>query len=261
MADKIMLLPLCETDGRPKAAHLLLCPFAGGSVSAFRSWRGLQATGMSVALAIYPGRDHRMGEACVASIPTLAARVLEDIDAEGMDPRRLIVAGHSIGAQVAYEICASLERRGTPARGLVISGCHAPHLRSRRLLSHLEDAAFIEQLRAIGGCSPELANEPSLWPVFMPMLRADFQSTEGYWHAQAPPAGGRLQTPALLLYGSRDEEAYAAEVEAWEAWLGHVRGPLAIAGDHFYVIQRPRAFLAHVRGCFESDPMNAFAAG
>lgn len=245
-------LSLCSKDGQAMASmHVVLCPFAGGSASAFRSWRDLRAVGMDVSLAVYPGRDHRMGEECMDSIEELAAQVLQEIEAQGIDPSTLIVAGHSMGAQVAHQVCVLLEAKGTLARGLVLSGCHAPHLRGRRPLSHLQNLAFLEQLAAIGGCSPELLNDQTLWPVFMPMLRADFSATESYWHAKPPDDSGRLQTPALLVFGSTDDEAWRSEVEAWSCWLNDVRDLISIAGDHFYVIRRPRAFLEHIRRCFE----------
>lgn len=247
-------LPLCGAPGQTAdAVHLVLCPFAGGSASAFRSWRELHLVGMQVWLVVYPGRDHRMNEPCVASIGDLAHRVQEEIEAKGINPHRLIVAGHSMGAQVAYEVCARLERKKLAPHGLVLSGCHAPHLRGRRPLSHLDDRTFLEQLAAIGGCTSELLSEPTLWPVFMPMLRADFLATEGYWHAQVPIPAERLQTPTLLICGSSDEEAWHAEVDAWNAWLRHAQGPVSIAGDHFYITRRPRTFLEHIDRCFESS--------
>lgn len=247
-------LPLCGPAERStEDLHLVLCPFAGGSASAFRSWRDLQPVGLQVSLAVYPGRDHRMKEACATSIEELADLVLAEINAREINRQQLIVVGHSMGAQVAHEVCIRLEQQGSAPRGLVLSGCHAPHLRGRRPISHLEDQAFLEQLVAIGGCSPELLNEPTLWPVFMPMLRADFQATESYWQAEAPLPSMRLQTPALLVYGSADEEAWCSEVDAWKAWLCDVQGPVAIAGDHFYATRRPRAFLEHIRRCFESS--------
>ncbi len=253
-------LSLCSQNGQAMAPmHVVLCPFAGGSVSAFRSWRDLGAVGMDVSLAVYPGRDHRMGEDCMESIEELAAQVLQEIESQEVDPSTLIVAGHSMGAQVAYQVCVLLEAKGTFARGLVLSGCHAPHLRGRRPLSHLQDQAFLEQLAAIGGCSPELLNDQTLWPVFMPMLRADFRATESYWHAKPPEASGRLQTPSLLVFGSADDEAWRSEVEAWSSWLNDVRDLVSIAGDHFYVIRRPRAFLEHIRCCFETGFTHAQA--
>lgn len=245
------LLPLCGPN-EPCAGdlHLVLCPFAGGSASAFRSWRDLQPDGYQVWLAVYPGRDHRMSEPCATDISDLADQVLSSIHATQVDRQRLVIAGHSMGAQVAYEICARLERQGSAPGGLVLSGCHAPHMKGRRLLSHLEDHAFLEQLAAIGGNAQELLNEPGLWPVFMPMLRADFNATESYGLSQELAPARQLRTPTLLIYGSADQEAWQSEVDAWKSWLCDAQGPIAIAGDHFYVTRRPRAFVEHIRRHF-----------
>jgi len=257
-------LPLCDAPGQTSdGLHLLLCPFAGGSAGAFRRWRELHPVVMQVSLVVYPGRDQRMNETCMTSIAALARSVQEHIEATGMNTRRLVVAGHSMGAQVAYEVCANLERSHLAPRGLVISGCHAPHLRSRRPLSHLTDRAFFEQLIAMGGCAPELLGDSSLWPVFMPMLRADFQATESYWQAEPPAPTRRLRTPTLLICGSADDEASYGEVEAWKRWLLNAQGPAVIAGNHFYVTKRPRAFVEHIRCRFETAsaqfPMHAFS--
>jgi len=151
------LLPLCAgPGGKADNLHLVLCPFAGGITSAFRSWCHLQLAGMQVSLFVYPGRDHRTHEPRAASIGELADRAVEQIEAKDIDPHRLIVACHSMGSQVAYEVCARLEQRCLTPRGLVLSGCHAPHLRGRRRISHLEDRAFLEELAvscARAGCN------------------------------------------------------------------------------------------------------------
>ncbi|MFC0708266.1 thioesterase II family protein [Azorhizophilus paspali] len=246
------LLPLCgPSEPRAGDIHLVMCPFAGGSASAFRSWRDLQPSGWRIWLAVYPGRDQRMNEACAASIDELADQVLMAIDVHKIAHQQLVVAGHSMGAQVAYEICVRLEQQGSAPLGLVLSGCHAPHLRGRRLISHREDGAFLEQLVAIGGSAEELLNEPGLWPVFMPMLRADFKATESYGLPQEVASARLIRTPTLLIYGSADQEAWRSEVEAWKAWLCETQGPAAISGDHFYATRRPRAFLEHIRRWFE----------
>jgi len=184
-----------------------------------------------------------MHEPRAASIGELADRAVEQIEAKDIDPHQLIVAGHSMGAQVAYEVCVRLEQRCLTPRGLVLSGCHAPHLRGRRRISHLEDRAFLEELAAIGGNASGLLNEPSMWSTFMPMLRSDFLVTEGYWYPQEPTPDQRLQTPALLLWGREDEEAHRSEVDAWKNWLRHAQGPVAMAGDHFYIVRNPVSFL------------------
>ncbi|UUF00500.1 thioesterase domain-containing protein [Xanthomonas hortorum pv. pelargonii] len=117
-----------------------------------------------------------------------------------------------------------LERQGESPAGLALSGCHAPHLRGRRLLSPLDDRTFLTQLVDIGGCSAELLAEPALMALFLPMLRADFRATERY-HRPASSDRQRLRTPALLIHGSNDAEADHSEVAAWAQWLARGRRP------------------------------------
>lgn len=86
---------------------------------------------------------------------------------------------------MAFETCRLLEQRGLAPQGLIISGCHAPHLHSERQLSHRDDADFIAELIDIGGCSPELRENQELMSLFLPLLRADFYATESY-HYDSP---------------------------------------------------------------------------
>ena len=116
-------------------------------------------------------------------------------------------------------------------------------MRSRRRLSHLEDHEFLKELTAIDGKVAGLLNEPSMWSTFMPMLRSDFLATESYLHIQKNGTDLRLHTPTLLLWGREDGEANHFEVDAWKHWFSHIKGPVAMAGDHFYLIQDPNAFL------------------
>ncbi|MHC6227399.1 thioesterase II family protein [Pseudomonas sp. X10] len=243
------LLRSCLRAEQPEA-QVLLCPFAGGSSGAFHGWRGLERLGLDLTLAIYPGRDQRMHEPCVHHVRPLAEQLAETILALPATDVPLLLAGHSMGAQVAFETCLLLEQAGTPPDGLVLSACHAPHLSGRRLLSHLDDTRFIEQLVAIGGCSETLRQDAALLQVFLPMLRADFQVTESY-HRTLQAQHPQVHTPTLLLHGSHDAEASADEVGAWRHWLAGPVQQQTVAGDHFYPTQRPRAFASHLQTFIE----------
>lgn len=94
------------------ALHVVLCPFAGGGGAAFRSWHGVDAGELQVSLAIYPGRDHRLRESCSTDIAALAADLVAALSQARIAPQHAVLAGHSMGAQVAFEACALLERQG-----------------------------------------------------------------------------------------------------------------------------------------------------
>jgi thioesterase component of yersiniabactin synthetase len=225
---------------------LLICPFAGASHGAFSGWRDGAGPGMPAYLATYPGRDRRMSDVLRFSIAALAQELAADIIALPPASRqRLVLAGHSMGAQVAFEAVLLLEAEDRAPAGLVLSGCQAPHLAGRRLLSHLDDDAFVRELAAIGGCSAALAGQPELLALFLPMLRADFTATETYFRPLEADRK-RTRSPVLLLAGTRDTEADAGEVRAWSEWSEADCLVRHIAGDHFYAVLRPRAFCRHV---------------
>jgi thioesterase component of yersiniabactin synthetase len=139
----------------------------------------------ALSLVIWPGRDRLRHLAPVRSITQLAELLANELEETLSPDTPLLLAGHSMGAQVAFETCRLLEQRGHAPQGLIISGCHAPHLRSERQLSHRDDADFIAELIDIGGCSPELRQNKELMSLFLPLLRADFYATESY-HYDSP---------------------------------------------------------------------------
>jgi thioesterase component of yersiniabactin synthetase len=187
-----------------------------------------------------------MGEPAAASISILAQEIADAIASMSVDEREMVIlAGHSMGAQVAFEACLRLEERGLPPAALLLSGCHPPHLKSRRMLSHLDDKRFIKELISIGGCGPAVEADPNILVPFLPLLRSDFLATETYQRELVEPRSN-LMTPALLVSGTRDIEATPTEVSAWSLWLNLVPDICEISGDHFYVAQRPRAFASAV---------------
>jgi yersiniabactin synthetase, thioesterase component len=236
-----MLLPLSNSS---EAANrtLVLCPFAGASRGAFRSWKNRHYPGLETSLVIYPGRDHRVREPFVDSISRLASLLVDELVKLPATREPWILAGHSMGAQVAFETCLLLERRRMAPACLVLSGCQAPHLPARRVMSHLDDRAFVEQLIQVGGSPREMQSDPVFQQIFLPLLRSDFRATESY-RREFQESHPRLLTPTLLLFGTRDEEAHREEVKAWELWLNGPHALRSIEGDHFYLVQDPHSFI------------------
>ncbi|MBU2898686.1 thioesterase II family protein [Vibrio hepatarius] len=238
----------------------VLCPFAGGSNSAFTSWALLDEHDLPnnthIFLATYPGRDQRMKEPPLNSIEAIAFDLFQNLmswNSSYTDRQkipRLRLCGHSMGAQIAFEVARRFEvefSANTPVSHLVLSGCHAPHLESRRMLSHLNDEKFVEQLIEIGSGSPVLKEHPELLSLFLPMLRADFYATEAY-RQQWDSRSTLTHTHSSLLYGQQDPEAWCSEVSAWQKWFSS-REEASIGylpGDHFYITNHPALFIKSV---------------
>jgi thioesterase component of yersiniabactin synthetase len=162
----------------------------------------------ALSLVIWPGRDRLRHLAPLSSITQLASLLANELE----ETYRLTPRFYSPGTAWALRWRlkpADFWNKGL-AQGLIISGCHAPHLHSRRQLSDRDDADFIAELIDIGGCSPELRKTRSYCRYFF-LLRADFYATEHY-HYDSPDVPP-LRTPRCSC-GSRDREASWPEMEA-----------------------------------------------
>ena len=232
----------CQDDD---AQTWVICPFAGGSSSAFRGWSAL--TDIHAYLAIYPGRDHKMHDSLVTQLHELVHPLVQAIlNNPNLVDKSYILCGHSMGAQIAYEAALLLQQYGKSPKTLVLSACHAPHLGGRRLLSHLSDQAFLTELVNIGGCSPELAQNDQLLNIFLPMLRADFKATEQY-RRQLSSSVPAVMVPTILVNGTDDDEATESEVDAWRQWIRHEQVKnLTLAGQHFYITETPHYFIQQI---------------
>ena len=130
-----MCIPLWPARGA-NTAHLVMCPFAGGSSSAFRHWRDAQMANCALSLVIWPGRDRLRHLAPVRSITQLAellANELEEAqatierlteerdsaerwaDALREDVDRLVAALEGAGQQVGLTQCGAVV--AMPANG------------------------------------------------------------------------------------------------------------------------------------------------
>ncbi|UYH51621.1 thioesterase domain-containing protein [Candidatus Kirkpatrickella diaphorinae] len=240
-----ILHPSCLTPLNETHADLtvIMCPHAGVGIGAFRQWRHVTSPALDIAMVTYPGRDHRMDDPLTYDVTALADEVAGALLHAGFKNRRIILAGHSMGAQIAFETCLRLEAAGRSPDLLVLSGCHAPHLAPRTKLSGHDDAKFLELLVAIGGCNDMVKNNPLVLEIFMPMLRADFSATESYGRDDMKRL---IQTPTMLMSGEDDQEALVTEVLAWTPWLHSLVRSVTFPGDHFYPMRDPEGFLSHI---------------
>ena len=139
-----------------------------------------------------------------------------------------IVVGHSVGSWCAFEFVRLAASLGFHAPALAcLSGFPAPdieiELRPWRVNNCLDDAAFKDECRAWG--MDEAAFGEKIWPVFEPLLRADFTLFDEYEYDENSHRRGvaderenekKQVFPRLLtLRGTRDERITREAVSAW----------------------------------------------
>ncbi|WP_043991453.1 alpha/beta fold hydrolase [Vibrio sp. AND4] len=252
------------SSGKHCDTHFVLCPFAGGGKRTFTSWQNLGLTNESISVILYPGREARIDDPAVETIESLAEELVQALIKSDIRVENTVLIGHSMGAKVAYETTKQLNYLGLFPKGLVLSGCQAPHIQGRRLIEDYDDQTFIESLIEMGGCDPSLLENPQWWSIFLPTLRADFSATNNYLFPSPPNEQAKLLVPTLLISGNNDIEAYFAEVDEWKLWCSEVDDHLVVEGEHFYITEKAKTIFEYIRAFsmkLESPQVNNRQAG
>lgn len=229
----------------PAAPLRLWClPYAGGGTSSWNAWAAPLAGVAEVAGLRPAGRESRLREP-----PARRWRAIVEDLLPRLEPhlsRRYALAGHSLGALLAYELARAIRARGWPApAALVVTGARAPDQARREPDLHaLPDPEFLAELdRRYQGIPPAVRAEPELLALLLPVMRADLEVFETYEHE----AGAPLSLPVLALGGRDDPHVAPAELEAWRCHASASFAAELFPGGHFFVQSDLPAVAARVR--------------
>jgi surfactin synthase thioesterase subunit len=222
--------------------RLFCFPFGGGGASTFSDWSAFLPTGIEVLPVQLPGRENRLIEPPVTSMPRLIAELIEAFSSYLDLP--FVFFGHSMGALIAFELARELRRVHLPSpRWIFISGHPAPHMPRRRpYISHLTPTEFTRALCEYFNFDPSLLESQDIMDFILPALRADYELVESYAYVDDYP----FQLPFSVFGGSKDPETTEEELLAWKR---HTTGPFRIgifSGDHFFIKTCRQAFLDQI---------------
>lgn len=214
----------------PGGVPLFCFPHAGGAASYFRPWASSLAPGVEVLAVQYPGREDRVAEPCVTSIPDLADQIHAALGPSLSGTFAFF--GHSMGAILAFEVA----RRTTRAEGrgpvhLFVSGRPAPPRRRDRNLHKAGAPALIAELRSLGATDPRILQDNEALELILPMMRADYMASETYHFEPGQP----LSCDITAMTGDRDLKNTTEDATAWSA---HTTGGFDVRvypGGHFYL--------------------------
>jgi medium-chain acyl-[acyl-carrier-protein] hydrolase len=216
--------------GRDRGLRLFCFPHAGGMAHAFRDWSE-QLPHVEVCPVQLPGRGLRLAEPPHRSIAALVddacAGLLPYLDG------RFALFGHSMGAVVAFELARVLRaRHGLAPVHLFVSAHRAPDAPRKRPPIHaLPDAELIAELVRMRGTPEDVARNPELMALLMPVLRADFEAIETY----APAPGDPLDCPVTVFGGQHDPLIGAADLHGWCRQTSARFALHMVQGDHFFI--------------------------
>ena len=174
-----------------------------------------RANGAECLAVQYPGRSLRSKEPFASSAAALAAQLVPVVASRLQDTPYVVVA-HSLGTWVAYEFLAAARAQGLPApRHASLSALCAPDLpfdqrpwRQQRLL---DEEDFKEECR--GWNVGEVVFSAAMWPVYQPLMRADFRLFDEYEFTRE---GERpFEFPLHAYWGTRDPR-----IKQWMVQVG-----------------------------------------
>jgi len=227
-----ILLPL-KTCVNPRL-RLVCVPHAGGWPSCFQTWRAHLPDDVELLVAQLPGRGALLYDAPLRSLPELIERLVIELTPYLTLPIGLY--GHSFGSIICYELSKCLAAQQLIS--LNVSAMRAPHIVAQPPYVHqMDDQALLQNLKRMGGLSPELlANEQLCLYVFN-TIRTDFEILETYHNI----ASQAIDIP-INVFGATDDPAVSAEVLF--SWHGYSQSKVTLhwmQGGHFYPYQSGNA--------------------
>lgn len=227
----------------PEARMRLFClPYAGGGTAVYNTWHRYLPDTIEMVSVRLPGRESRLWERPFTQLEALLPE-LGGVLAGALD-KPFVLFGHSMGAMIAFELTRWLRREKRPLpQKLLVSGFRAPHLPPNRMPIHqLPDAAFVAEMKLLGGTPQEVLDHAELLELLLPVLRADFALVERYGYVEERP----LALPITAFGTANDPIATPAQLEAWQQ---HTSSPFTIhlfSGDHFYLHQQTQPLVVRI---------------
>jgi surfactin synthase thioesterase subunit len=223
------------------AERLVCFPHSGGTAAVYRAWSSAVPAGTELVAVQYPGHADLIGEAPAASVAELGARVAAEL--LRMEPAPCALFGHSLGALIAYETARALRDGESPAHHLFVSGAAAPRLAGGGTTHQLGDDELWSSVVNLGGIAPEVADEPELRDLLLPVLRSDIALHEAY---QPAPHAEPLHCPVRGYHHTEDPLVDAGRVAAWTTITDGGFSTRAWPGGHFRLFSEPAELIADI---------------
>lgn len=233
--------------------RLFVLHHAGGSHLLYRDWPARLPDTWNVRLLDAPGHGLLLDLPQIPDAGRLADYLLRSIEPELTCPYALF--GHSMGALVTYEIIRRVVDRGLPLPVWAgVSARSAPQLAGPGGGYHeLPDAELRTRLRLLGGTPDGVFDDPELWDLFDPIIRADLRLVENWRPA---PDAGPLPVALSAFAGVADHSASPQRMAGWAEYSEHFVGLRVFDGGHFYFQADPGPLLRQI----EQDATTALRA-
>jgi surfactin synthase thioesterase subunit len=211
------------------ATRLICLPHAGGGGATFRSWSTELPDGVDLCAVRLPGRESRLREPLLSRMGDVVgelAGALEDL----LDlPYALF--GYCSGALTAFELARLLDQAGRPPAHLYVCACPSPAGVERDSGVHkMSRPELADHLRALGIIPEAIIDDPGLFGLFEPSVRADYEVFETDRYRPGAP----LNVPITVFGADRDPSTTLPTMMRWRDETTGVFTMQLYPGDHSF---------------------------
>ncbi len=195
---------------RPRL-RLLCIPQAGGGPVTFQPLAAELPDDIELLALRLPGRESRRREAPVRDMGEVVSAVLAAL--EEYEDLPLALFGYCSGAYLMVELAREILRARQPSlhRLFACGACGPAHVDRARGVYAMRDAEFKDYLRSFGIMPALILEDPSLFSIFEPAIRADFETWETTPYRPGPP----MAVPITVIGGRADPMVDFEELIEW----------------------------------------------
>lgn len=225
--------------GGPAHVRLVCIPHAGGGTAAFRALADSMREEIEVCVALLPAREGRRREPVERDMSRVVDSLVAALDEQPDLPCALL--GHCYGAYTAFELARRLEALNRPPVRVFACAAPGPAVAPRELGIHrLPAGEFIGFLRRQGVTPEAVLADPSVFEIFEPAIRADFELFE-----TCPYRPDRPLDAPITVIGARDDAS--VEFDSMLDWRRETGAGFTfrlLGGDHAFFAKETPA-IAH----------------
>ena len=237
---------VCSRPRSTAKSRLFCFPHAGGAASMFSRWGDFLPDEVETWSAQLPGRENRLNELPLRTMSEAVQALAEEVGPRADLPFAFF--GHSLGAQIGFELARLLRRQGMPSPfHFFVSGSCAPQLADPMPpIGHLPDGAFLDEVCSrYGGVPQEVLDHPELLRIVMVPLRADIEMYErrGYESGQPLECG-------ITVLGGHGDYLNKDHLGGWREQTESEFDLLMFSGGHFFIQDHSERILRIVSDTF-----------
>lgn len=217
---------------------LYFLPYAGASEMTYKKWKKFfKDTNIEFKVLDYAGHGNRNSENYITTIKETCEDIYNLIKEDNKEDKPFFLAGHCLGAIIAYELCYLISEKkeiSNPA-GIFISGHGAPDKVVYEHICDMNDEKLINYLYEQGNLKEEMLQKEMrniVNEVVLPPLRADSKLYESYVYNKERKA---LDLDFYVLYGNNDWKCPKEEIKRWDEFIESPIKYYEYSGGHYFI--------------------------